>query len=96
VIGGLLIFGVPACIFSSKFPRCNRTKIPFLAISCCLRERNCGFPFYPDIGRSRPSLRIVTGDSVDLSSAPPILARPNNRNCLNCLHIEKIAIDTYQ
>jgi len=39
---------------------------------------------------------LVTGDSIDLGSAAPILALTNNRNCLNCLHIEKIAIDADQ
>jgi hypothetical protein len=34
--------------------------------------------------------------SIDLSNAPPILARTNNRNRLNCLHVEKIAIDADQ
>jgi hypothetical protein len=38
-------------------------------------------------------LRVVTGNSIDLGNAPPILARPNNRNCPNRVHIEKIAID---
>jgi hypothetical protein len=33
------------------------------------------------------------GNSVDLGSAPPILAQTNNRNCLNRLQIEKIGID---
>ncbi len=37
----------------------------------------------------------ITG-SADLLSAPPILARTNNRNSLNCLHVEKIAIDADQ
>jgi hypothetical protein len=39
---------------------------------------------------------VKTGNSFDFGSAPPILARTNNRNCLNCLHIEKIAIDADQ
>jgi hypothetical protein len=33
---------------------------------------------------------------IDPGSAPPILARTNYRNGLNCPHIEKIAIDADQ
>jgi len=35
----------------------------------------------------------VTANLIDLGNAPPILSRTNNRNFLNNLHIEKIAID---
>jgi len=40
------------------------------------------------------AMRVIT--TVELGSAPPILAGTNDRNCLNCLHIEKIAIDADQ
>ncbi len=34
-----------------------------------------------------------TGSSIELGSAPPILARTYDRNCLDRLHIKEIAID---
>ena len=41
-------------------------------------------------------LAIDHGELFDLGSAPPVVAWTNNRNCLNCPHIEKIAIDADQ
>jgi hypothetical protein len=38
----------------------------------------------------------MTGRSVTLGSAPPKLTRPNNRNVLDGLQIEKIAVDADQ
>ena len=42
------------------------------------------------------AIALLRSESFDLGTAPPLLSGTDNRNGLNCLHIEKIAIDADQ